>query len=302
VRDNLQLQANDYVIKLKGVPITRAQLHPGHLLAMSTRQDAGELAGIATTEPAFNLPAIWIEADRRQEAELEGYTVVEAPAVLATHLAETIRSHADELLSRQDVRDMLEAVREFAPALIEELIPDKVPVNTLHNVLRGLLHERIPVRDIVTILETVANHHGAHLGSDDLTARVREALHRTISQIYTEADGVIHVISLHPGTEQNLLEAARQSEQSGQVILDPRFTREFMGRLDATLRAAYGTGTPPVLLVPTPVRFFVKRLVETSYPNLAVMGYTEISAAARIQSVGTVVTHDHAQHAQQSVG
>jgi flagellar biosynthesis protein FlhA len=295
-------QAGEYVIKLKGVPISRAQLRPGQLLAMSTRPDAGAIAGTPTTEPAFSLPAVWIDADHRRMAESEGYTVVEAPAVLATHLSETIRSHADELLSRQDVRDMLETVRDFAPALVEELIPDKVPVTTLHNVLRSLLHERVPVRDIVTILETVANHVGHHAGSDYLTSKVREALHRTISQLYTEADGAIHVVSLHPAAEQVILDASRQSEQTGQVVLDPRFTQEFLGRLDATLRAAYGKGAPPVLLVPTPVRFFVKRLVEPSYPNLAVMGYTEVSPSVRIQSVGTVVTHGYAQQQEQHAG
>jgi len=299
VRDNLQLQSGEYVIKLKGVPISRSELRPGQLLAMSTHPEAGEIAGAPTTEPAFNLPAVWIEPERRREAEAEGYTVVEAPAVLATHLSETVRNHADELLSRQDVRDMLETVRDFAPALVEELIPDKVPVTVLHNVLRTLLHERVPVRDIVTILETVANHIGQHSGSDFLTGKVREALHRTISQLYTEPDGAIHVISLHPGAEQVILEASRQSEQTGQVVLDPRFTQEFMGRLDAALRTAYGAGAPPVLLVPTPVRFFVKRLVEPSYPNLAVMGYTEVSPTVRIQSAGTVVTHGQAQQPQQ---
>ena len=302
VRDNLQLQANEYVIKLKGVAIARAELLPGQLLAMSTRPEAGRLAGVATTEPAFNLPAVWIEEDRRQEAEQEGYTVVEPAAVLATHLAETIRCHADEMISRQDVRDMLESVREFAPSLIEELIPDKVPVHVLHNVLRGLLHERIPVRDIVTILETVANHHGPHAGTDYLIAKVREALRRTISQLYTEPDGAIHVVSLHPATEQAFLEASRQSESSGQVVLEPRFAQEFMGRLDAVLRAAFSAGTPPILLVPTPVRFFIKRLIETAYPNLAVMGYTEVAASARIQSAGTVVTHGVAKHEQQVAG
>jgi flagellar biosynthesis protein FlhA len=301
VRDNLQLQAGEYAIKLKGVPIARAELKPGQLLAMSTHADAGELAGEPTTEPAFQLPAVWIDESRRAEAEAEGYTVVEAPAVLATHLSETIRSHADELLSRQDVRDMCESVREFAPALIEELIPDKVPINTLHNVLRSLLHERIPVRDIVTILETVANQVGTGMGVDGLTARVREALHRTISQIYTEADGALHAVSLHPETERVIVEASRQSEQTGQVVLDPRFAQEFVGRLDQTLRAAYGRGAPPVLLVPTPVRFFVKRLVEPSYPNLAVMGYTEVAASVRVQSVGTVVTHVESEPAQQAV-
>jgi flagellar biosynthesis protein FlhA len=296
VRDNLQLQAGEYVIKLKGVPIARAELRPNQLLAMSTSADAGELAGQATVEPAFNLPAVWIEPDRRSVAEAEGYTVVEAPAVLATHLSEIVRDHADELLSRQDVRDMLESVREFAPALVEELIPDKVPVNTLHNVLRALLHERVPVRDIVTILETIANHAGA--GLDLLTTRVREALHRSISQLYADPAGTIHVVSLHPQTEQTLLEASRQSEQSGQVVLAPSFTQEFMGRLDQALRGAYAAGAPPVLLVPTPVRFFVKRLVEPTYPNLAVMGYTEVAASMRIQSAGTVVTHEQPQQKQ----
>ncbi len=302
VRDNLQLPAGGYVIKLKGVPIASAELRAGQLLAMSTQPDCGDLAGVPTTEPAFNLPAVWIDADRRAEAEAEGYTVVEAPAVLATHLSELIRAHADELLSRQDIRDMLESVREFAPALIEELIPDKVPVNTLHNVLRNLLHERIPVRDIVSILETIANHMGPGAGSDLLTGKVREALHRTISQLYADPDGALHVVSLHPETEQTILEASRQSEQSGQVVLSPRFTQEFLGRLDQALRGAYGAGAPPVLLVPTPVRFFVKRLVETTYPNLAVMGYTEVASSVRIQSAGTVVTHGHNQHEQQAVG
>jgi flagellar biosynthesis protein FlhA len=301
VRDNLQLQSGEYVIKLKGVTVARAELRPGQLMAMSTRPDAGELPGTPTTEPAFNLPAVWIDASRRQVAETEGYTVVEPPAVLATHLSETIRTHADELLSRQDVRDMLESVREFAPALVEELIPDKVPVNTLHNVLRSLLHERVPVRDIVTILETVANNVGQGGGTDHITGKVREALHRSISELYTEGDGAIHVVSLHPETEHVIMEASRQSEQTGQVVLDPRFTREFMGRLDAALRAAYGAGSPPVLLVPTPVRFFVKRLIEPSYPNLAVMGYTEVAPSARIQSAGTVVTHGYAQHDKQPV-
>jgi flagellar biosynthesis protein FlhA len=301
VRDNLQLQAGEYIIKLKGVAVARAELMPGQLLAMSTRPDAGEIAGTPTTEPAFNLPAVWIDQSRRTEAEAEGYTVVEAPAVLATHLSEVIRGHADELLSRQDVRDMCESVREFAPALIEELIPDKVPINTLHNVLRALLHERLPVRDIVTILETVANHAGPGASIDALTTKVREALHRSICEIYTEPDGTMHVVSLHPETEHVFVEAARQSEQTGQVALDPQFTREFMQRLDATLRAAFAQGAQPVLLVPTPVRFFIKRLIEPTYPNLAVMGYTEVTASARIMSAGTVVTHGSAELAAQAV-
>ncbi len=291
VRDNLQLGAQDYVIKLKGVEIGRAELKPGKLLAMSTRPDAGEIPGEKTVEPAFNLPAVWIEPDAKADAEHQGYTVVEPAAVLATHLSEIIRSHADELLSRQDVKEMCESVREFAPALIEDLVPDKVPFNTLHNVLKALLHERIPVKDIITILETLANYTGTGMGTDFLTGKVREALARSITALYCESDGSLNVLSLHPGTEQVLLESARQSEQAQGVALDPAFTRDFLGQLENLLRAAYAAGKPPVLLVPTPIRIFVKRLVEPTYPNLAVLGYTEVSSAAKVQSTGTVVTH-----------
>ncbi len=290
VRDNLQLGPHEYLIKLKGVEIARASLMPDRLLAMSVRAGEGDLPGIRTTEPAFRLPALWIERDHKTAAEMEGYTVVEPAAVLATHLSETIRGHADELLSRQDVKDMCESVREFAPSLVEDLVPDKVPVNTLHNVLRALLHERVPVKDIVTILETLANAGGASGTLDDLVEKVREALRRTITALYTEPDGKLHVLSLHPETEQVLTLAARDSERAGAVVLDPRFAQEFLQRLEGALQAAYGQGRPPVLLVPTPIRFFVKRLIEPTYPSLAVMGYTEVGSASQVQPAGTVVT------------
>jgi flagellar biosynthesis protein FlhA len=299
VRDNLQLGAHQYVIRLKGVEIARAELIPDRLLAMNTRPDTGEIEGMATTEPAFGLPAVWLEKENKAKAEREGYTVVEPTAVLATHLSELIRSQADELLSRQDVKDMCESIREFAPSLVEDLIPDKVPVNTLHNVLRALLHERIPVRDIVTILETLANFSAAGLGADFLVCKVREALGRSITALYAENGGKLHVVSLHPETEHVLMLANRDSEQVGGVVLDPGFTQEFLTRMETVLRTAYASGPQPVLLVPTPIRLFVKRLVEPTYPNLAVMGYTEVSNAVSIQSAGTVVTNGipQAQHA-----
>jgi flagellar biosynthesis protein FlhA len=291
LRDNLQLGAQQYVIRLKGVEIARAELRPENLLAMNTRPDTGEIEGTPTTEPAFGLPAVWIDKDQKIAAEREGFTVVEPPAVLATHLSEVIRCHADELLSRQDVKDMCESVREFAPSLIEDLIPDKVPVNTLHNVLRALLHERIPVRDIVTVLETLANFGGTGMGTDYLVTKVREALGRSITALYAENGGRLQVVSLHPETEHVLMQASRDSEQVGGVVLDPLFTQDFLTRLETVLRAAYANGPQPVLLVPTPIRQFVKRLVEPTYPNLAVMGYTEVSNSVTIQSAGTVVTN-----------
>jgi len=301
VRDNLQLGGNDYVLKLKGVEVSRATLMPERLLAMNTRHEVGEVAGIATTEPAFGLPALWIEKGQKTAAEMEGYTVVEPAAVLATHLSEIVRRHADELLSRQDVKDMCESVREFAPALIEDLIPDKVSINNLHNVLRSLLHERVPIKDVVTILETLANYSGANVPADLLTGKVREALHRTITALHTETDGKLCVVSLHPAVEQVFLQAGRESEQSGAVAIDPQFTQDFLTKLDGVLRTAYSAGPPPVMLVPTPIRFFVKRLIEPSYPNLTVMGYTEVSPTAQVQAAGTVVT-DEFRSEEQAVG
>ncbi|MFH1844455.1 MAG: flagellar biosynthesis protein FlhA [bacterium] len=301
VRDNLQLDANDYNIKLKGVEIARGSLLPDRLLAMCTTPDGDSIDGIQTVEPAFNLPAVWIEPDRKTTAEMEGYTVVEPTAVLSTHLSEVIRSNAGEILSRQDVKDLCESVREFAPALVEEIIPDKVPVNILHNVLRSLLHERVPVRDITTVLETLANHCTPSTTADYLTGKVREALARTISSLFTESDGRIHAISLHPFTEQQFMRAAQNSDQTGGLILDPRFTQEYLGKLDATLRQAYAQGHPPVLMVPSPIRLFMKRLIEPTYPNLAVLGYSEVAASARVQAAGTVVT-DGIQQEESAVG
>ena len=300
VRDNLQLGGNLYVIKLKGVEIARAELRADKLLAMSTGS-GDSIEGIPTVEPAFQLPALWIDPVRKTAAEMEGYTVVEPPAVLATHLSETIRTNADELLSRQDVKDMCETAREFAPSLIEDLIPDRVSINTLHNVLRGLLHERVPVKDIVTILETLANLSTANSATDHLLERVREALRRTISRLYVEPDGFVHVVSLHPELEAQLARAVRESDQVGAVSLDPLLAQKMLERLERTLQVAYGRGKPPVLLVPTPMRLFVKRLVEPTFPSLPVMGYTEVTAGTNIQSAG-IVSILGEKHAQQAIG
>ncbi len=292
VRDNLQLDANHYVIKLKGVEIARSELMPNRLMAMNAAGSDAEFGGVATVEPAFRLPALWIEPGVKAAAEMEGFTVVEPSAVLTTHLSEIVRAHADELLSRQDVKDLCEIVREFAPSLIEDLVPDRVPVNALHNVLRLLLHERIPVKDIVTILETMANHNAATASADALVEKVREALRRTISSLYVEPDGNMHVVSLHPDVEQVLYRATRDSDQAGAVVLDPMFAQSFLERLERVLQAAYRRGTPPSLLVPTPIRMFVKRLVEPTFPSLAVVGYTEITSQTQIRSAGTVAMKD----------
>lgn len=297
VRDNLQLESNSYAIRLKGVEIVRAELMANKLLAMSGPDGADGFEGISTVEPAFNLPAIWIDEDRKMAAEMEGYTVVEPNAVLATHMSEIIRSHADELLSRQDVKELCESVREFAPALIEDLIPDKVNINTLHNTLRSLLHERIPIKDIVTILESLANYAGTAISQDGQMEKVRESLRRTISSMFVEPDGNLYAISLHPEVEQVLLQSSTDSEKIGTVVLNPGFAQQFLQKLEQTLQQSYSRGIPPVLLVPTPIRLFVKRLVEPTFPTLPVMGYTEITANTKVQSAGTVV-FEGAENAQ----
>jgi flagellar biosynthesis protein FlhA len=297
VRDNLQLDQNQYVLKLKGVEIARSDLFVDKLLAMNATGSDATFGGTSTVEPAFQLPALWIDPGMRSAAEMEGFTVVEPSAVLTTHLSEVVRNHADELLSRQDVKDMCETVREFAPSLIEDLVPDKVPINVLHNVLRSLLHERIPVKDIVTILEILANQ--GVVSTDVMIEKVREGLRRTISSMYLEPDGHLHVISLHPNVERVVSRAAQDSDSAGTVMLDPAFAQQFLEKLESTLHAAYRRGTPPVLLVPTPIRMFIKRLVEPTFGGLAVIGYTEVTPQTKIKSAGTVVTKEvsHAHEA-----
>ena len=302
IRDNLQLGPHEYVVKLRGVEISRFTLHLDKLLAMRVREGGGEMKGVATSEPAFGLPAVWIAKGEQSEAEMAGYTVVEPSAVVATHLAEVVKSYADEILTRQDVKEMVDSLREHAPALVDEVFGEKVSLTVLHGVLRGLLHERIPVRDLVTILETLASSGPVNEGQvDGLVERVRGALSRQLSHLYADESRTIWVLTVHPETEQAIFASFRESERAQNVVMDPGFAERFVQVLGQNVDQVVGAGRQPLLVVSSPIRSFTRRLIEASFPMVGVLGYTEIAPGYQIRSLGTVIAHGNAhQHAAAS--
>jgi flagellar biosynthesis protein FlhA len=292
IRDNLQLGPHEYQMKLRGVEIARFTMKLDRLLAMRVREGGPNVAGDPTTEPAFGLPALWIRKEDRSQAEISGYTVVEPSAVVATHLAEVVKSHADEILTRQDVQEMVDRLKEIAPALVGEVFGEKVSLTVLHGVLRGLLHERVPVRDLITILETLAASAPVNESQvDSLVERVRGALSRQLSHLHADAQRTIWALTVHPESEQALFASFRESERTQNVVMDPGFAERFVATLGQMVDQVVASGRAPLLVVSSPIRSFTRRLIEASFPSVAVLGYTEIAPGYQIRSLGTVIAH-----------
>ncbi|MBV9120668.1 MAG: flagellar biosynthesis protein FlhA, partial [Chloroflexi bacterium] len=248
IRDNLQLPPNTYVIRLRGAEIARGELIMNYFLAMSAGVATERIEGIPTTDPAFGLPAIWITAAQKERAEMLGYTVVDAASVLTTHLTEVIKSHAPDILSRQDVQTLLNHVKTDFSAVVEELTPTLMGIGEIQTVLRNLLRERLSIRDMVTILETLANNAKTNKDTDFLTEQVRKALARSISNQYKEADGSVHVITLSPQCEQTVTNALYQTDQGLMISLDPLMVQKLMGRLNTEMERIAADGFQPILL------------------------------------------------------
>jgi flagellar biosynthesis protein FlhA len=292
IRDNIQLSPNDYSIKLKGVELERGELLPGHLLCIASPEERGDLKGIETLEPAFNLPAIWIPELERDKAAALGLTVVEPSAVLATHLSEIIRRHADEIMTRQDVQRLVDGVRELAPALVDELIPSQIKLGFLQKVLANLLHERVPVRDMVSILEAVGDWIGQSQSSDFIAEKVRENLGRIITREYCDDMGVLNVLTVDPGIEQVFTEALGQYGETGSVALPPETADRFHRSLRRQAENSAKLGIQPVILVGSPIRLVFKRFTETMIPGLAVLAYSEIPLGQEVKATGMVKLDD----------
>ena len=290
IRDNLQLSPNEYVIRIRGVRIATGELLTDHYLAMNPGNVEEEVDGIATTEPAFGLPALWIARADRERAETLGYTVVDPPSVLSTHLTEIVRAHSAQLLGRQDVQKLLDNLRTLQPAVVESVVPDVLTVGEVHRVLQALLEERVSIRDLPTILEALADHGRQVKDIHALTERVRSSLARTISHQYRAEDGAIHATVLTAQLEEQIAGAIRDTTGGPVVALPPNLIEMVLERLSEAIQGTIATGGQPVLLCAQQIRRAVRAITQRRIPNLVVLAYTEVSSDTSIVSEGVVST------------
>ena len=288
IRDNIQIKPTEYILRVKGAEAGRGELLPDHYLAMNTGAVEEDLIGVPTKEPAFGLPALWISPDLRDKAEAMGYTVVDAPSVLATHLSEVIRKNGAELLTRQEVQKLTDMVKENAPAVISELL-SSLTLGEIQKVLQNLIREQIPIRDLVTIFEALADFGKMSRSVDFLTERAREALSRLISLKIQGTDGVITAFTLSPVWEQKIMSGVDGDLTRGwQLNLDPREVQKMISAISKAMDELSIKNLPPVLLVHPDVRLIVRRLIEGSIQNIFVVSYNEIIRGVQVRTAGMV--------------
>lgn len=290
VRDNLQLQPSHYVVKIRGVQVATGELYMDHYLAMSPNMKEGDLAGIFVTDPTFGLPSVWIEKSQRDNAEVLGFTVVEAPAVLSTHLGETLKRNADKILSRQEVKTLIDNLKKEYQALVDEINPEHLPLGTIQKVLQNLLKERVPIRDLVTIIESLLDYSKVTKNTEVLTEYVRHSLSETIAALYADPSGVIHAIALDPGVEQTMSNSLQnQKEITTTLGLSPDVTKAINNSVSKNMEHAQSFGFDPVVICSATVRLYFYRLVHVNFPQVAVTSYTELPARTEIDIIGRIV-------------
>lgn len=288
IRDNIQLKPNEYRIKIRTVVVGSGELMSGAYLAMDPGTATKKIRGVPTVEPAFNLPALWITESQKGDAEIAGYTVVELPAVLATHLTEIIKSHAHEILTRQDVKTLLDNIKEHSATVVEELVPSILSVGEVHKVLQNLLREKVSIRDLLLILETLANVAPRSKNTDILTEYVRNALAAQICEAYKNDDGVVPVITLDPNLEARLEGAIQESDGAFRFALSPTDVSRILEAVGGQVENVKRSGELPILICSPTVRPQLKRLTESNYGELIVLSYNEIVPGVEIRSMGMV--------------
>ena len=288
LRDNIQLNPNQYVIKIKGVPISEGEILFDHYMAMNPGFVEEEITGIPTFEPSFHLPAIWITESQRERAESMGYTVVDPPSIIATHLTEVIRSHLDELLTRQDVQNLINNIQEANTTLISELVPKMLSVGEIQKVLQNLLREGISIRDLVTIFETLADNATSTRDTDVLTEYVRQSLKRAISNKYFPPNEMTSVVTLDPKIEQEIMGSIKQTEQGTYINLEPDKTQTILKSVGEEMEKMEELGKNPIIVTSPIVRLYFKKLTEEQFQDLIVVSYNEIDSNVELQSIGMV--------------
>lgn len=287
IRDNIQIKPNAYIIKLKGVEIAKGELMLDHYLAMNSGTVFEEVPGIETTEPAFGLPALWIPESEREQAELNGYTVVDAVSVLATHLTEVIKSHAAEILGRQEAQNLVDNLKKTNKALVEEVVPDLLTVGEVQKVLQNLLAERISIRDMETIFEVLSDYARATKDTEILTEYVRHAMARQITQANVQ-NGQLPCVTLDPALENRIAGGVQRTDRGSYVSLDPDSMKKLIDSLNNELQKLTNMGYQPIVLTSPAVRLYFCKLVERSVPGIIVLSQAEIEQNVEIQILGVV--------------
>jgi len=288
LRDNIQLNPNQYIIKIKGIQISEGEILFDHYMAMNPGYVEEEITGIPTFEPSFHLPAIWISESQRERAESMGYTVVDPPSIIATHLTQIIREHIAELLSRQDTQNLIDNIKEPNPTLVEELVPKMLSVGEIQKVLQNLLREGISIRDLLTIFETLADYAPTTRDSDILTEYVRQALKRAISNRFFPSNETTSVVTLDPKLEQKIMSSVKQTEQGAYLNLDPDVTKQIMKSVGNEIKKLEDQGKTPIVITSPIVRIYFKRLTEDYYKDLIVVSYNEVESNVELQSMGMI--------------
>jgi flagellar biosynthesis protein FlhA len=288
LRDNIQLNPNQYIIKIKGIQVTEGEILFDHYMAMNPGYVEEEITGIPTFEPSFHLPAIWITEGQRERAESLGYTVVDPPSIIATHLTEVIRSHIAELLTRQDVQNLVNNLKETNPVLVDELTPKLLGLGDIQKVLQNLLEEGISIRDLLTIFETLADHAQTTRDTDVLTEYVRQSLKRAISNKYFPANETTSVVTLDPKVEQEIMSSVKQTEGGAYLTLDPEKTKQIMSSVETEIGKLESLGKNAIVITSPIVRMYFKKLTEDYFKDLIVVSYNEVESNVELQSVGMV--------------
>ena len=290
LRDNIQLNPYQYIIKIKGIQVSEGEILFDHYMAMNPGFVEEEITGIPTFEPSFHLPATWITEGQRERAESLGYTVVDPPSIIATHLTEIIRQYIAELLTRQDVQNLVNNLKETNPSLVEELTPKLLGLGEIQKVLQNLLREGISIRDLLSIFETLADYAATTRDTDILTEYVRQSLKRAISSRFFPANETTSVATLDPKIEQEIMASVKQTEQGAYLNLDPEKTKGIMASVGNEVQKLENLGKNPIVITSPIVRIYFKRLTEDYYKDLIVVSYNEIESNVELQSVGMVTT------------
>ena len=289
IRDNLQLKSNEYSVVIKGVDVARDSIMMGRILAMNPGTTERELDGIKTTEPTFGLPAVWIPSNKKQEAQMAGFTVVDPATVITTHIKETIKRHAPELLGRQETQALLDKFKETNPKVVEELIPNLLPLGKVQKVLQNLLKEKISIRDLRTILEQLSDYASLTQDADVLTEYVRQSLARPITKQYQSTDGTLSVLTLDRGIEDIIEGSIQKSETSAYLALEPNTAEKFLTKLRSMIETITPTlETSPVLLASPGLRMHIRKFTERFLPDLAIISHSEVAPSVQIKTIGVV--------------